>query len=275
MKVMIKTRLFRKTILTAGAIFTILYVPLVSSTEQWRVYGNDIMPTFHSWESFFFGKGHKWYLVSAAFGFHTSLLFLSLVSGFIFVRYWCLRVPVAIVLFCCFFCFRHWVISSRLENAVESCGNHASFWGNLGQFASDVSLPDLPDSTEFYDYLAAKHPDIDPYFSGLRCPGYKRTGTRTGVVFVGGSLDLSSLNAGVLIAFCSWQSHPPPHDHQHALVWEGTYERRNCASDVKEMIDLIEKAITQGVSGKTPYTPKAMQILHYELEQRKRLLQQD
>jgi len=270
MKMRIKSRRLGAVVLMAAAVFAVLYVPLVASTERWRVGGNDIIPHLNTWRGLLFGRGPKWYLISSAFGLHVSLLILSLVSGFVLLQFKRLRLPIALVLVSSFFGFRHWAISARLEQAVESCGNHSRFWMASGYKAT---VP-LPDSTEFDDFLAAT------LLEGMRldrrhfyCPAAKWTGTKTGVVFVGGGLDLSSLtHEEVLIAFCSWRSHPPPHDHQHYLEWSasGSHFYRGCAMTGK-MIQRIEGAITQGLAGEVPYTPEAMQMLRYELAQRKKL----
>lgn len=106
-------------------------------------------------------------------------------------------------------------------------------------------------------------------------------GTQTGVVFVGGGLRPASLHEPeVLIAFCSWQSHPFPHAHQHCLVWwpsggKGTNWgnwgsfHREC-SDTINMIARIKTALEQADKGIVPYSKDARRLLAHELQQRKK-----
>jgi hypothetical protein len=164
------------------------------------------------------------------------------------------------------FC-RHQMISIRLSLCTASCANHSGvWWQHTDNY--DFAKP-LPASTEFHDLLKAFWGD-NLVLSMARCPGYRRTGTATGVVFVGGGLRLSSLpDKKVLIAFCSWKSHPPPYDHQHCLLWNGDVDRE--CTRTWNTIELIEKAIAQAKSGEVPYSPEAVQILQYELDQRRQL----
>jgi hypothetical protein len=172
---------------------------------------------------------------------------------------------------------RTWIINQRLQDSIVSCGNHSGFWGSH-EFDGSTALPG---SVEFADFLKALHQKeaADP-LRGRRCPGFTRVGSKTGVVFVGGGLHLASLpDVEVLIAFCLWNCHPLPYDHQHYLVWEsgqvnGThrgYFRRGCA-DAKEMILRLEKALGQADEGVVPYSRGAHSLLAHELEKRKQLI---
>lgn len=169
------------------------------------------------------------------------------------------------------------IINQRLKDSIISCGNHSAFWPPV-EFDANKALPA---SIEFSDFLVATDSysePLDRLLASKRCPGFRRAGTQTGVVFVGGGVRLASLqNAEVLIAFCSWQSHPIPHDHQHCLVWQpsegkgtnwGTFHRE--CSNATNMIARIETALKQADEGIVPYSDKARRLLAHELEQRKK-----
>jgi hypothetical protein len=192
-----------------------------------------------------------------------------------------------LVLVGAFFLYRHLMIKVRLENCTASCANHSSFWApSLYNYADEP----LPLTSEFATFLETVHRDEQPrpynlgFLTGRRCPGYRRTGTKTGVVFVGGGLLPNSLpKVDTLIAFCEWECHPPPYDHQHCLIWEwrtvnGEYSGsfyRQCVGDTMQMIELLEVALQQGKNGTVPYTQEAQNVLRYELEKRRELLPRD
>ncbi len=237
-------------VLVASAYGLLLY----AVTEPWRVYGNDYLPFFWAIPAF---------LGTAA---------VAIVS----IRWprWRPLVVLVVLLVPLFFISRQQIINRRLTDCVTSCGNHSAFWGSW-EFDGDTPLPS---STEFAEFLVTSHKDEPlPPLHGMRCPGYKRAGTRTGVVFVGGGLRLASLaDKEVLVAFCSWKCHPVPYDHQHCLVWEwgdvnGTYRgifARHC-SETKDMIGRIQRALEQANQGLVPYSREACTLLRDELQKRK------
>jgi hypothetical protein len=170
------------------------------------------------------------------------------------------------------------IINQRLKDSIISCGNHAGFWAPFEFDANET----LPASIAFADFLAATDDygmSRDRLLPSKRCPGFRRVGTQTGVVFVGGGLRPASLQeADVLIAFCSWKSHPIPYDHQHCLVWWPSGEKgtnrgsfhREC-SNTTNMITRIEMALKQADEGIVPYSDEAYRLLAHELQQRKQL----
>lgn len=245
----------RRTVLVsvAGVLVASAYgFLLYAVTEPWRVYGNDYLPFVWAIPAF---------LGAAAIA----------TASIRWPRCW----PLVVLLVPLFLVARQQIINRRLSDCVTSCGNHSSFWGPL-EFDGDTALPS---SAEFAEFLVASHKDEPlPPLQGTRCPGYKRAGTTTGIVFVGGGLRLASLaDNEVLVAFCSWKCHPIPYDHQHCLVWEcadvnGTYRgmfRRHC-SETKDMIGRIQKALEQANRGLVPYSREACTLLTDELQKRKR-----
>ena len=234
--------LFAGVVLVSACFSTLLY----AATEPWRVYGNDYRPFFWTLPVF---------LTTAAIA----------IVGLRWPGIW----PLVVLLVPFFVVLRQQIINQRLQDSVTSCGNHSSFWGS---HFFDGNSP-LPSSTEFAEFLVALHKDerVDP-LQGRRCPGYKRVGTKTGVVFVGGGLHLASFPAEeVLLAFCSWKCHSIPYDHQHCLVWEGGSLRRQC-SETRDMIGRIEKALRQAEQGIVPYSKEACALLTHELQRRKALV---
>lgn len=249
----------RRLILSAiaGLLLTACYgLLLYAISEPWRVYGNDYRPLFWTIPAF----------VVAA------------IVAFVAVRFrraWFL----VLLLVPLFLVSRQQIINRRLKDSVISCGNHFAFWVPI-EF--DKNAP-LPASIEFADFLVATDysgVSTDQVLRGKQCPGFRRVGTKTGVVFVGGGLRLASVyDAAVLIAFCSWQSHPTPHDHQHCLLWQpgttvngihsGAFDR-DC-SNTTNMIARIETALKQADEGVVPYSSEARRLLAHELQQRKRL----
>lgn len=247
----------RRSILFAsiGLLLTACYgLLLYAKTEPWRVYANEYRPWF-------------WTLPAlvAALGIA--------IAGVRFPRVWFLVLLLAPL----FLLSRQQIINRRLEDSIISCGNHSAFWPPV-EFDANK---ELPDSIEFADFLIATdyyREPMDRLLPSKRCPGFRRVGTQTGVVFVGGGLRLASLqNAEVLIAFCSWRSHPIPHDHQHCLVWQPSEGKgtnwgmfnREC-SNATNMIATIETALKQAVEGIVPYSKEACRLLAHELEQRKK-----
>jgi hypothetical protein len=189
----------RRSILFAsiGLLLTVGYgLLLYAMTEHWRVYGNDYRPWFWTLPAFVVALGIA-------------------IVGIRFRRAWLL----VLLLVPLFLMSRQQIINRRHEDSIISCGNHSGFWPPV-EFDANKALPT---SVEFTDFLRATDyysQPMDRLLSSKRCPGFRRAATQTGVVFVGGGLRPASLqDAEVLIAFCSWQSHPIPYDHQHCLVW--------------------------------------------------------
>jgi hypothetical protein len=223
-------------------------------TEPWRVYGNDYRPWFWTLPAFVVALGIA--IVGIRFP-RACFLILLLVPLFLISR--------------------QQIVNQRLSDSIISCGNHSAFWPPL-EFDANKALPT---SLEFTDFLTATDYNSEPmdrFLPSKRCPGFRRAGTPTGVVFVGGGLHLASLpDVQVLTAFCAWQSHPIPYDHQHCLVWwpsggEGTNGgsfNREC-TDATNMIARIETALKQGDEGIVAYSKDARRLLAHELEQRKK-----
>lgn len=236
-------------LLTAG------YGLLLSAmTEPWRVYANDYRPWFWTLPAFAIAVG-------------------TMIVGVRFPRAWFLIVLLVPL----FLVARQQIINQRLKDSIISCGNHSAFWPPV-EFDANK---ELPDSIEFADFLMATdyyREPMDRLLPSKRCPGCRRVGTQTGVVFVGGGLRLASIpDTEVLIAFCSWQSHPIPYDHQHCLVWQpsdgkgtnrGTF-RREC-SNTTNMLARIETALKQADKGIVPYSKDARRLLDHELVERKK-----
>jgi hypothetical protein len=228
---------------------------LYAVTEPWRVYGNDYRSLFWTIPAF---------LVAASIA----------IVAVRFPRTWFL----VLLLVPLFLVSRQLIINQHLKVSIISCGNHSAFWPPVAFDANKT----LRASIEFTDFLVATDyysEPVDRLLPGKRCPGFRRVGRQTGVVFVGGGLRPASLqDAEVLIAFCSWQSHPIPYDHQHCLVWWPSGEKgtnwgsfhREC-SNTTNMIARIETALIQADEGIVPYSTEARRVLAYELEQRKQL----
>jgi len=247
-----------------GLAFTVL---LSQATEEWRVYGNDILPRYGSGSVLDTGDYFKlfvWILIS-------GLPIVAIVHSARKKRLAWLALPLLLPAF--WFC-RWAVIDSRLKDCIQSCANHSMWWTPI-EF--DYSEP-LPASTEFADLLAA-FSNGRPRLNGARCPGYRRADTKTGVVFVGGGLQLDQLSGHtVLLAFCSVISHPPPRDIQRAVVWlpgTGKPEDGNIlkeSGDTSHIVALLEQALAQASSGKVPYSDEAQGLLRNELKARKQEL---
>jgi hypothetical protein len=267
----VRSRILRYIVLPvslAVAFYALLYV----STEEWRVYRNDVLPSL-GWDPIY----HRdiWPMLLAWLG----PLTLFCLGVAIAARRWKRAWLGLLLLIPAFFLARHYVIRSRQWNSIISCANHANFWMHIH---IDPREP-LPDSTEFVDLLVAGSkdgwgplpmgPDEGIGLAGVRCPGYRRAGTRTGMAYVGGGLRLDSLDCGsVLIAFCTWSSHLPPYDRQHCLTAgpEGFFYREPI--DTKEMIVRIKLALRRAADGTVPYSADAQEILRFELAKRRELV---
>ena len=251
----------------AGSVFVLLlYVSLYFSTERWRVYSNDVLPRVALSE---FLELHFWMLT--AVWILPAFLYFQFVA--LLARRWRFAWCLLLAYLPGFFISYRIVIASRLRNSIVSCANHSGVWWRYHDY--DSAIP-LPDSLEFHDLLKAFWGD-DLRLSGARCPGYRLSGTETGVIFVAGGLQLNSLRSErVLIGFCSSLSHPPPQDHQHCLTWEwaevnGAFEgdvRRDC-TDTADMIQRLEDALKRANSGQIPYSGQAQSVLRSELAIRK------
>jgi hypothetical protein len=259
-----RKRAVRALILSA-LIAIAFYLMLYLSTERWRVYGNDILPHFDWWS---LQDLHTW-LMLALWLFPVAAITLGVVILAKRAGHW-RWVALVLVLPALFFS-RGVVIRSRLKNCIASCANHSSFWGSW-DFKGDTVLTN---SVEFDDFLIQMHgPEKDS--ASRYCPGWRRAGTKTGVVFIGGGLDLGAMRtADVLIAFCSRKCHPAPYDHQHCLVWQwgnvndeyrGMFHRE--CTETADMIARLRTALQQSESGTVPYSKEAVGILRYELSSR-------
>jgi hypothetical protein len=238
----------------AAFLAVAIAIGLYASVKSYRVFGNDFPLLIQ---------------ITVFIGLFLSCL-LVVALGLRRVWSWLIVLGLTGAFILC----RQAMIRTCLRNCTASCANHSGVWWRSYDY--DSTKP-LPNSTEFLDFLNAL------WGNNLRgsycCPGFRRAGTKTGVVFVGGGLTLDTLRQEeVLIGFCSWKSHPPPYDHQHCVVWrwgqvnnksQGIFERE-CAY-TGEMIQRIDKALAQAESGRVPYSSDAVQILKYELEQRKEL----
>ena len=253
------------TVITAAFYLTIYF-----NTQPWRIFSNDILPVFGLWE---LRNPHTWRMLILWF---LPVFAMSLGNVVLINRGGVCRWLAPLVLIPAFLISRDIVIRSRLQNCTESCANHSAFWAPL-DFTGDVSLTN---SVEFDDFLMQMH-GADKKSISLYCPGYKRVGTKTGIVFIGGGLDLRALSGkDVLLAFCSWKCHPPPYDHQHYLMWEwrnvngeyrGVFEHE-CAVNTAAMVGFIQMAISQADRGIVPYSSDAKKLLRDELDQRKKII---
>lgn len=258
-----------QTVLVSVALAVAFLLALYFTTVNYRVFFKDILP-FPDWrlplDPVLWLRIGIWLLLVTVVAYLIATLYAR-------ARYWRW---VAILLFVlAFILARGIVIHSQLQNCISSCANHSSFWGTF-EFKGDVPLTN---STEFADFLKQMHGEDKLLFTRY-CPGWRRAGTKTGVVFVGGGIHLAALRGtNVLVAFCSWKCHPPPYDHQHYLMWEwwnvnnkeyrGIFEKHG--ADTADMIKQIEHALQQADSGTVPYSQEAVAILRYELTERQEL----
>ncbi len=258
-RVSIGGKLRRHSHLLVGTVASAVSLGILyGATEPWRVFSNDYRPFLWAIPAFI----GAFCIAFAAR--HRPVLLMLLI----------LLVPLLVFA-------RQRIINGRLRDSVTSCANHSSFWASLHFEGTEP----LPETTEFAEFLMDHHDEDSDSDSmrGKRCPSYKRLGTKTGVAFVGGGLRLSSLrNNEVLVAFCSWNSHPPPFDHQHCLVWDwpdSKNERINLlkreCSDTKDMVERIKRALKQADEGVVPYSKAARLLLVSELETRQNVLVAD
>lgn len=247
----------------AFAVAVVFYTALYVSTERYRVFSNDWVPV-----------PDRWLLVSPD-ALLKMTAWLGSVTAFSFVVLRAatrrrLMLVLFVLLVPVFAVGRAGVIRQRHIYRTASCANHSGVWWWVPELGDKVSRP-LPFSTEFADALAffwAGENQIRNLHSAT-CPGYRLTGTKTGVVFIGGGLKLSELKDGlVLIAFCDWRCHPVPHDHLHAQIWDGESLRRECMHN-KDIITAIETALAAAQAGKVPYSTAAIVEMKVQLEQRK------
>jgi hypothetical protein len=239
-----------------SVLFTaIFYFVLMTDTEPWKVYGNDfsIHPPY-------------WILpvLAASFGI-----------AFVAIRYkWVWLLCVSSIPY--YVAIRPGIIDGMLDDCIAECASNSSFWFSRSGF--DGKNP-LPNTTEFAVCFGSFR-SVDEREFYYPCPGYKRNGTRTGVAFVGGGLCLAPIKDNkVLIAFCNWACHPPPHDHQHCIIWQygninsvytGSFDRE--CTNASDMITRIEAALKQAEDGTVSYSKEAVKILQFERDKRKELL---
>jgi len=246
-------------------LFAGLNVLLYFSAERWRTYSNDILPCA---DDFF--DDSQWPI---RLYFQLPFLAASLLVPVIFHRSRGLLVGSGVGLLAVF-CFQyHRLVVIRQQNAISSCANHSAFWsGQLlrSGISKEQYQEHLPSTTEFADFIYATNDMSGLDLSGFVCPGYKRVGTKTGVVFVGGGLSYRTLvEQDVLLAFCSWQAHKPPRDHQHCLLTRGSWRR---CTDTRGMIKNLQRALKQAEDSSVPYSPEAVEILAHELDMRVELV---
>lgn len=75
-------------------------------------------------------------------------------------------------------------------------------------------------------------------------------------------------NADALLIFREAECHPPPHDHQHAVM---AATGRHCVT-LRAMIEHLETALKQADEGKLNYSVKAVRILREELAKRRSMI---
>lgn len=252
--------------LGAGAVAAVFYAALYFSTERYRVYSNDWLPMWDWWN---FVEPMTVMKLVGGFG---------LVAGFSFVilraavnERWLLG--LFLLLLPIFAVSRAGLIKQRHIDRTASCANHSGVWWWVPEPGHKLTRP-LPASTEFADALAFywEGEQRSSNFHSATCPGYRLTGTKTGVVFVGGGLTLAEVKgAPVLLAFCDWRCHPVPHDHLHAQVWDGEHLRRECMHN-KDIIPAIERALKAAESGDVPYSPAAVAEMRKQLARRQAMV---
>lgn len=252
--------------LAAVAVAVVFYAALYLSTERYRVYANDWLPTLDWWN---FVEPMTLLKLVGGFG---------LVAGFSFVV---LRAAVKerwllglfLLLLPIFAVSRVGIINQRHIDRTASCANHSGVWWWVPEPGNKLTRP-LPASTEFADALAFywEGEQRSSNLHSATCPGYRLTGTKTGAVFIGGGLTLANVKGGqVLLAFCDWRCHPVPHDHLHAQVWDGEHLRRECMHN-KDIIPAIERALKAAESGDVPYSPEAVAEMREQLARRKAMV---
>ena len=245
------------------ALLLALNVVLYLTCERWRVYGNDILPAR---PSHFFDN--IWF--SQRLYFQVPFVAASVLAPLLALRSRALLGVAAIGVILVLVVQYHRLVVFRQRNAGSSCANHSNFWGGKLRRGIPKEQLDrsLPDTTEFAEFVHATSDGPEMDLSGIVCPGYKRVGTKTGVVFVGGGLSYRTLaEKDVLIAFCSWQSHKPPWDGQGLLRSENAYVWRKLAA-TRGAIEAIQRALEQARDGSVPYSPEAVTILEHELDMR-------
>jgi len=249
--------------LAAVAVAVVLYAALYLSTERYRVFSNDWLPTWH-WVNLVLPET----LAKLVAGF-------GLVAGFSFIVLRAaatnkLHLALFVLLLPIFALGRAGIIRQRHIDRTASCANHSGVWWWVPDFGEKTSRP-FPMSTEFADALDFmwQGEQRSRNLHSATCPGYRLTGTKTGVVFVGGGLKLAELKSGpVLLAFCDWRCHPVPHDHLHAQVWDGESLRRECMQN-KDIMPAIEHALKAAETGEVSYSPAAVAEMQAQLAQRK------
>ncbi len=252
--------------LAAVAVATVFYAALYLSTERYRVYSNDWLPTLDWWN---FVEPTTVLKLAGGFGLVAGFSFILLRAAVL--ERW--QLALFLLLLPIFAVMRAGIIKQRHINRTASCANHSGVWWWVPEPGDKLTRP-LPTTTEFADALAfyqeaQSHP---LNLHSAACPGYRLTGTKTGVVFVGGGLTLASVKSTpVLLAFCDWRCHPMPHDHLHAQVWDGEHLRRECIQN-KDIISAIERALKAAEIGEVPYSPAAVAELREQLARRKAMV---
>ena len=102
---------------------------------------------------------------------------------------------------------------------------------------------------------------------GLSCPESYKNNQDYGYVFIGANLkNKDIIEQDALILFCPSSSHRKSAQHSHAFHGEGNHI---CYMTNKEMINLLESALTKHENGKIEYTKSSLEILKNEIMKRK------
>jgi hypothetical protein len=157
------------------------------------------------------------------------------------------------------------VRDGRMSDRAVSCANHFGQWSKLlGDRIYKARVGEsLPSTMEFDEVLAQLWPDRDR--RSFYCPGRVSSSERTGYVYVGSGLPVDvARRERALVAFCAAGCHPPPWDHEHALIGDS----RECLSG-PALANEIRRALELARSGRIPYGPDAVAALERELEARR------
>jgi hypothetical protein len=243
----------------------VLYVSLYYECEPWRVYGGDMLPSFTEFTSLPYDPEWARYVL-CVFAWVLPVVVVGYATSFLVRRWghWWWLILLSIIP--AYLVARTSVIDRRLWQCSVRCTACAS----LAAGVQDLRMP-LPQTCKYREFIVHAHGEGLPL--GLfYCPARHRTRSETGMVFVGGGLDLRFVAPTpaqpVLIAFCEWQSHPAPYDQQNVLLWDASGNLRRQWAGASGMIEYIETALGQARSGAVPYSDDAVITLRSELSHR-------
>jgi hypothetical protein len=257
---------------TVVCFFVALYQGLRTWNLEWETYSNGPLPSLtHAFNPFYFTN---------AWGLWVFLLATSL-NVIMMLRARLRLAGIALLLTLVGVPFIARVIKNQqLYLRTVSCANHSGQWHwefshLLEERMGTNGLSTITNTVEFDDLLGTlewlpktTHSRPGERFN-LYCPGRKSSGSITGYAFVGGGLSLDEAkNADALLIFCEAECHPPPHDHQHAVM---AATGRHCL-DLQTMIEHLETALKQADEGKLNYSDKAVRILREELAKRRSMI---